>query len=69
MRKEQALKFLANRDKVRIELPLSGRERQFKDKGKEIIQQFIASLGDNITQEGGTEWQFGKLSVIVYIKY
>jgi len=34
VRKEQALKFLANRDKVRIELPLSGRERQFKDKGK-----------------------------------
>ncbi len=68
IRQGQAEKFLKDHNKVRIELPLTGRERQYKDKAKEVIQGFIQSLGENIVIEGNTEWQFGKLMVMVYQK-
>ena len=68
IRQGQAQKFLQDHNKVRIELPLTGRERQYKDRAKEVIQGFIQSLGDNIVVEGSMEWQFGKLMVMVYQK-
>ena len=68
VRKKQAQRFLADKNKVRIELPLSGRERQFKDKAKDMVREFAKSLGDNIITEGNMEWQFGKLTAIIYQK-
>ncbi len=68
VRREQALRFLTDRNKVRIELPLSGRERQFRDKGREIIQQFVASLGENVAIEEQISWQFGKLAMTICAK-
>ena len=68
IRRAQAERFLQEHNKVRIELPLTGRERQYKDKAKEMIVGFIKSLGENVAAEGSMEWQFGKLMVIVFQK-
>ncbi len=40
----QAKKFLARGDKLKIELILKGRERQMADLAREIIKNFIAAL-------------------------
>jgi len=45
MRADQAQKFLAKGNKVRIELRLHGREKAFANLSKEKINQFLAILG------------------------
>ncbi|TSC75856.1 MAG: translation initiation factor IF-3 [Parcubacteria group bacterium Gr01-1014_30] len=45
IRAQQAEKFLKKGDKVRVELPLRGREKAFGDQGKEKIRQFLEMLG------------------------
>ncbi|MFA6428234.1 MAG: translation initiation factor IF-3 [Candidatus Buchananbacteria bacterium] len=61
VRQKQALSFLENGDKVRIELALRGREKQHHQLAKEIINKFISDLQqareikieEGITQQGG----------------
>jgi len=43
-RLDQAAKFLQGDNKLKVEAFLRGREKQHVDKGKEIIDKFIASL-------------------------
>jgi len=45
MRADQAQKFLAKGNKVRIELRLHGREKAFANLSKEKINQFLTILG------------------------
>lgn len=58
VRQKQANKFLSQGHNVRLELKLRGREKAFKAKAIEVIQQFLAGLGDiyktdkNIEQQG-----------------
>lgn len=47
MRIAQAEKFLAKDDKVKIELILRGRERQYPQKAAEIVNSFVAELKTN----------------------
>lgn len=44
VRREQAKKFLAKGNKLKIELPLRGRERQHPELARDVINQFVASL-------------------------
>lgn len=44
MRLAQAEKFLAKENKVKIELILRGRERQYPQKAAEIIKSFVAKI-------------------------
>jgi len=44
MRLAQAEKFLAKENKVKIELILRGRERQYPQKAAEIIKNFVAKI-------------------------
>jgi len=66
MRRTQALRFLAQGDKVRAEIILRGRERQQVEMAKTIIQKFIQSLGSGIRVDQEMTKQDGKLSMIVY---
>lgn len=47
MRLSQAEKFLAKDNKIKVELILRGRERQYMQKAAEIIKAFVAKLQAN----------------------
>jgi translation initiation factor IF-3 len=63
----QAKDFLEEGDKVKIEILLKGRERQYANAAKDTINQFINSLEAIIAIriEQPLEMQGGKLSVIL----
>jgi len=50
-RRNQAKKFLSKGDKVKIEMILRGRERQYTKEAIDKINEFIKSLGDEIVIE------------------
>lgn len=64
-RRVQALKFLAKGDKVRIETILRGRERQYTKQAMEKINDFIKSLGHEITIEQVVKKQGNQLSTLI----
>lgn len=64
LRIRQAKKFLDQGHKVKIEMILKGRERAYFDRAKEIINQFIESLG-NIKTEQPITRQGGNLITII----
>jgi translation initiation factor IF-3 len=47
MRKDQAEKFLAKENKIKVELILKGRERQYPRKAAEIMTGFVTKLQAN----------------------
>lgn len=63
----QAIKFLGQDDKVRLEMLLRGRERQHSDLAKNIIHKFIESVSASVPAgiEQPLSFQGGKLSVII----
>ena len=65
MRKNQALKFFEKGDKVKVEMILRGRERAFLGRAREIIDDFVKSLGENIAIEQPLSRQGGRLSILV----
>lgn len=68
----QAEKFLAKENKLKIELILRGRERQYAQKAKEIINSFVNKLKDNeelsIEVEQALTIQGGRLNMILVNK-
>lgn len=50
IRLQQSRKFLANGDKVKLEMIFRGRENAHRDLGQQIIEQFIADLGAKVEQ-------------------
>lgn len=50
IRLQQAKKFLAKGDKVKLEMIFRGRENAHRDLGGQIIQQFITDLGAKVEQ-------------------
>lgn len=44
VRQKQAMKFLERGDKVKIELPMRGREKAHKEVAEEVISQFVDAL-------------------------
>jgi len=67
VRLKQAEKFLGQRDKVKIEIILRGRERRHVDGAKEIVNTFIRTLGEAvpIVVEQPVQFQGGKMSALV----
>ncbi len=63
VRLNQSKKFLANGDKVKIEMILRGRENAHRDLGQQIIQQFITDLGAKI--ESPLTRQGNRFSILV----
>jgi len=70
MRAEQAEKFLKRGDKLRIELMLKGREKQFPEKGAETIKDFVEHLktreGLNLGVEQDLTKQGGRYNMVLF---
>lgn len=69
-REEQAIKFLKRGDKVRVEMILKGRERQFVSDAISKINQFIDVIGRQIelTIEQPLKKQGGQLAILISSK-
>lgn len=67
VRKEKAKEFLAEGDKVKVEIILRGREKRFGDLAKQVIEQFIALLNKDVPvkMEQPVLRQGGQLTSIV----
>lgn len=67
IRKEQAKAFLEKGHKIQVEIILRGRERQFTNLAKDVINQFIKDIDTEIgaKTEQPISVQGGKLSVII----
>lgn len=67
VRLNQSKEFLESGDKVKIEIILKGRERQYANAAREIVNQFIASLNKLLPTkiEQPVAFQGGRLSVTV----
>jgi translation initiation factor IF-3 len=67
VRLEKAKEFLAEGDRVQVEIILRGRERQFIDLARQIIDKFVvdmdAAVGVKIDQPFAR--QGGRLTVVV----
>jgi len=68
IRKKNSLKFLDKGHKVKIEMLLRGRENAHKNKAKEMIEDFIKDLGENVIIEQPITKQGRKFFTIVYKK-
>lgn len=64
-RSHQALKFLKNGHKVKIEMLLKGRERAHTDLAKKIIDDFTKNLGEEIKIEQPLSKQGHKFILII----
>ncbi|MFA5000085.1 MAG: translation initiation factor IF-3 [Patescibacteria group bacterium] len=72
LRIAQAEKFLAKDDKVKVELILRGRERQYPQKAGEIMRGFVAKLQENselqVEAEQPLTNQGGRFTIILINK-
>lgn len=64
-RAKKAKKFLEEKNKVRIEMTLRGREKAHFDLARELINQFIEHLGEEVKIEDPIKRRGGKLSTII----
>ena len=67
-KKKQAEKFLKQGNKVKIELNLKGREKAHKDLAKNIINEFINNIENEIITEQELKAQGGRLSITIKSK-
>jgi translation initiation factor IF-3 len=65
MRQRQAMAFLAEGHKVKIELIMRGRENAHADLSTRNIQDFVASLGDKIVIEQLVSRTGNRLSTVI----
>lgn len=67
IRKEKAKEFLAEGNKVKVEIILRGREKRFGDLAKEVIEKFIANLNADVPVrvEQPFQRQGGQLTSVV----
>lgn len=66
-RHQQAKKFFERGDKVKIELPLRGREKAFREGGFEVVNKFIDLLRTDfpLRIESALTYQNGKITAIL----
>lgn len=65
IRTEQAMSFLSQGQKIKIEMILRGREKAHFNLAKDLINDFIASLDNNIIIEQPPKKQGGRIIAIV----
>ena len=67
VRLKKASGFLDRGDKVKIELPLRGREKAHKDVARKVVEKFIESIKENyeIRVEQPVAYQAGRMTAIV----
>ena len=65
IRKTQAMRFLEEGNKVKIEMILRGRERQYVKQAKQVYDAFIASLGERVGIETPFSNQGGRITALI----
>lgn len=65
LRRNQARRFFIRGDKVKVELILRGRERQHESRARQLVTEFITSLGDGAYLEQPLSKQGGRMSLVV----
>lgn len=65
VRQKQADKFLGQGHKVRVELRLKGREKAFRDRAREVIQEFLNGLSQTHKIESPIKQLGGTLSTLI----
>lgn len=65
VRREQTKKFLADGDKVRLEMILRGRERQYINQAQTQFNEFITQLGENVKIESPFSKQGGRMTITI----
>lgn len=67
VRRDQAKRFLEEGDKVQIEIVLRGRERQFSDLAKSVMEKFVELIKKdlNIAVEQPFAKQGGRLTMVI----
>lgn len=67
VRVNQAKKFLDRGDKVKVELPLRGREKAHREIALEVVNRFLSTLKEQYTlrTEQAPTYQSGRISAII----
>lgn len=63
VRRVQANKFLGEGHQIRLEIVLRGRERQRADLAKQVLRNFVESLGEGVVTQTPVGMQGGRLSL------
>ncbi|CAG9464526.1 unnamed protein product [Pedinophyceae sp. YPF-701] len=65
VRLKKALKFLEKNNRVKVTVSLRGREMQFKDLGKELIERFQEEVGDAARIEQAPTIQGNQITMLL----
>jgi translation initiation factor IF-3 len=65
MRREQSLKFFEQGDRVKLEMILRGRERARMDLARQIMMDFVKSLGDDVVVDAPMSAMGGRLTALI----
>ncbi|MBI2473158.1 translation initiation factor IF-3 [Candidatus Uhrbacteria bacterium] len=67
VRLKQALKFLEKGDKIKVELPLRGREKAHRDVAQNVMEQFLVLIKETypVRLEQEIKYQGGRITMIV----
>lgn len=67
VRLKQALKFLEKGDKVKVELPLRGREKAHRDVAQSVMEQFLTLIKETypVRLEQEIKYQGGRITMII----
>lgn len=65
MRREQSLKFFEQGDRVKLEMILRGRERARMDLARQIMMDFVKSLGDGVVVDAPMSSMGGRLTALI----
>lgn len=65
IRKNQAEKFLADGNQVRVEMVLRGREKARGELAAQVMNNFVTSLGENIIVQSPVSRMGGRMSMVI----
>lgn len=65
MRRSQTMKFFEQGDRVKLEMILRGRERARMDLARQIMKDFVTSLGENVVVDAPMSSMGGRLTALI----
>lgn len=65
MRRSQTMKFFEQGDRVKLEMILRGRERARMDLARQIMKDFVTSLGDGVVVDAPMSSMGGRLTALI----
>mgnify|MGYP001563037616 FL=1 len=65
MRRSQSLKFFEQGDRVKLEMILRGREKARMDLARQIMKDFVTSLGEGVVVDSPMSSMGGRLTALI----